>query len=95
MCIVNLISSSGGKLYEEVVVCFAVFTFVIAVMLAGAAFAAEKPYNIALIIKATDSNFWQYVIVGERIMDLSILMLPKSPRAGRRRKPILINKWRL
>ncbi len=49
---------------KKVVVCFAVFTFVIAVMLAGAAFAAEKPYNIALIIKATDSDFWQYVIVG-------------------------------
>lgn len=49
---------------KKFVVCFAVFTFVVAVMLAGAAFAAEKPYNIALIIKATDSDFWQYVIVG-------------------------------
>ncbi|PIE31180.1 LacI family transcriptional regulator [candidate division KSB3 bacterium] len=28
------------------------------------AFAAEKPYDIALIIKATDSDFWQYVLVG-------------------------------
>src|SRR5208337_2724354 len=24
----------------------------------------KKPYNIALIIKATDSDFWQYVIIG-------------------------------
>ncbi len=24
----------------------------------------QKPYNIALIIKATDSDFWQYVIIG-------------------------------
>ena len=23
-----------------------------------------KPYNIAVIIKATDSDFWQYVIIG-------------------------------
>jgi ribose transport system substrate-binding protein len=31
---------------------------------ATSAFAAEKPYEIALIVKATDSDFWQYVIVG-------------------------------
>jgi ribose transport system substrate-binding protein len=24
----------------------------------------KKPYNIALIINATDSDFWQYVIIG-------------------------------
>lgn len=33
-------------------------------MMMGTAFAAEKPYNIAVIIKATDSDFWQYVLVG-------------------------------
>jgi ribose transport system substrate-binding protein len=33
-------------------------------MMIGSAFAAEKPYNIAVIIKATDSDFWQYVLVG-------------------------------
>jgi ribose transport system substrate-binding protein len=27
-------------------------------------FARSKPYNIAVIIKATDSDFWQYVIIG-------------------------------
>jgi ribose transport system substrate-binding protein len=26
--------------------------------------ARSKPYNIAVIIKATDSDFWQYVIIG-------------------------------
>src|ERR1700759_984695 len=33
---------------------------------AGAADGAKhtKPYNIAVIIKATDSDFWQYVIIG-------------------------------
>ena len=32
---------------------------------AGGAMAKHtKPYNIALIIKATDSDFWQYVIIG-------------------------------
>ena len=28
--------------------------------------AAERPYNVAVIIKATDSDFWQYVLVGAR-----------------------------
>src|ERR1700744_6572746 len=27
-------------------------------------FARSKPSNIAVIIKATDSDFWQYVIIG-------------------------------
>ena len=27
---------------------------------------AERPYDIAVIIKATDSDFWQYVLVGAR-----------------------------
>ncbi|GAK58951.1 periplasmic binding protein/LacI transcriptional regulator [Candidatus Vecturithrix granuli] len=49
---------------KKLVVCLAVFTLAMSAMFAGAAFAAEKPYNIALIIKATDSDFWQYVIVG-------------------------------
>jgi ribose transport system substrate-binding protein len=31
---------------------------------AAADTAHKKPYNIALIIKATDSDFWQYVIIG-------------------------------
>jgi ribose transport system substrate-binding protein len=33
---------------------------------AGVAAGAEhkKPYNIAVVIKATDSDFWQYVIIG-------------------------------
>jgi ribose transport system substrate-binding protein len=31
---------------------------------AAASDAHKKPYNIALIIKATDSDFWQYVIIG-------------------------------
>jgi ABC-type sugar transport system substrate-binding protein len=31
---------------------------------AAASGAHKKPYNIALIIKATDSDFWQYVIIG-------------------------------
>jgi ribose transport system substrate-binding protein len=30
----------------------------------SSAAAPKKPYNIALIIKATDSDFWQYVIIG-------------------------------
>lgn len=30
------------------------------------AFAASKPAKIAVIIKATDSDFWQYVLVGAR-----------------------------
>ena len=28
--------------------------------------AAERPYNVAVIVKATDSDFWQYVLVGAR-----------------------------
>ena len=28
--------------------------------------AAERPYDVAVIIKATDSDFWQYVLVGAR-----------------------------
>ena len=40
------------------------FMFVMAVVFGGNTFAAQKPYKIALIIKATDSDFWQYVIVG-------------------------------
>jgi ABC-type sugar transport system substrate-binding protein len=31
---------------------------------ADAAATHKKPYNIALIIKATDSDFWRYVIIG-------------------------------
>src|SRR5260370_39549342 len=31
---------------------------------AAAGAAHTKPYNIAVIIKATDSDFWQYVIIG-------------------------------
>ena len=49
-------------------ICFA-FIFALASLAvslpAGAAAAThKKPYNIAVIIKATDSDFWQYVIIG-------------------------------
>jgi ribose transport system substrate-binding protein len=54
---------------------FMVFAIVIACIVPGLVFAqggaeenatakAEKPYDIAVIIKATDSDFWQYLLVG-------------------------------
>ncbi len=65
MCIVNLISSSGGKLYEESCRMFCgVYVRHLLLCLQGQPLLRRNPYNIALIIKATDSDFWQYVIVG-------------------------------
>ena len=56
--------------------CLVVAVSLLAIALAAPLFAAggkeaaaaeskhTKPYNLALIIKATDSDFWQYVIIG-------------------------------
>jgi len=44
------------------IICIAVALAVVLSVPAGAEH--KKPYNLALIIKATDSDFWQYVIIG-------------------------------
>jgi len=46
------------------VVCLPVFAGGAKEGAAGGMAKHTKPYNIALIIKATDSDFWQYVIIG-------------------------------
>jgi ribose transport system substrate-binding protein len=64
MCFVNIKYQLEVRFMKKSVVCLVVFTFIFATVFVSATFAAQKPYKIALIIKATDSDFWQYVIVG-------------------------------
>jgi len=46
------------------IVLVALVVFVVCPSAHAAGGTHKKPYNIALIIKATDSDFWQYVLIG-------------------------------
>jgi ribose transport system substrate-binding protein len=52
-------SLKGGKMKKLVFVCVLLLTIVALVPTF-----AQAPKNVAVIIKATDSDFWQYVLVG-------------------------------